>query len=334
MKITKIVLAGLAAGTLVLTGCSSGSPEAGSGGEKKITLTLGHAGNETDARQVAATRLKEIVEEKSGGDITVEIYASSTLGTWEEMIEGLQLGTTDVVIESMLAVESYTDLSGIETAPFLYDSQEDFFKVWDGELGTEIKTAVSEASGYELLGNLYRGPRELNTKKPVTTLSELQGMTIRTPSAPTMLATWKELGARAEAMPANETYSALESGVLDGQENPLDSILFTSMYEVAPNINLTSHVYANYHFIMWEDYLTGLPEDAQKIIREAAEVVGGEYSKTTVDSAKKYREDLENGGATFNKITDREQWVEAVKPIYGTLAPQVQQWITQIQDGQ
>lgn len=334
MKITKIVLAGLAAGALVLTGCSAGSPQTGSGGDKKITLTLGHAGNETDARQVAATRLKEIVEEKSGGDITVEIYASSTLGTWEEMVEGLQLGTTDVVIESMLAVESYTDLSGIETAPFLYESEEDFFRVWDGDLGREITSAVTEASGYELLGNLYRGPRELNTKKPVTTLSDLQGMTIRTPSAPTMLATWKELGARAEAMPANETYSALESGVLDGQENPLDSILFTSMYEVAPNVNLTSHVYANYHFIMWEEYLTGLPEDAQKIIREAAEVVGGEYSKTTVDSAKKYREDLEAGGATFNTITDRAKWVEAVTPIYATLAPQVQEWITQIQDGQ
>jgi TRAP-type transport system periplasmic protein len=327
-----LLVTSLAISALVLSGCSNaGATSSGGPAEgEQITLVLGHAGSETDPRQTAALRFQEIVEEESGGKITVDVHPASTLGTWEEMIEGLQLGSTDIVIESLLSVESYTDLSGIETAPFLYESEEEFFKVWDGELGDEIKSSITEASGYTMLGDMYRGPRQLTTKEPVTTIGELQGKTIRTPSAPTMLSTWESLGARAEALPFNEVYSALESGVLDGQENPLDAILFNSIHEVAPNIGETSHMYANYHFITWNEKLTGLPESYQETIREAAEKVGEEYTKTTVEQTEKYRGELEAAGAKFHKITDREKWVEATQPVIDGLPEQVQTWIKQI----
>jgi tripartite ATP-independent transporter DctP family solute receptor len=332
-----IALTALTIGALALTGCSAGgaaetgstSGDSGAAAEP-ITLVLGHAGSDSDPRQIAATQFKEIVEAESDGNITVEVHPASTLGTWEEMIEGLQLGTTDIVIESLLSVEAYTDLASIETAPFLYENEDQFFEVWDGELGEEIKTAVTEASGYEMLGNMYRGPRQLTTKEPVTTLDDLKGLTIRTPSAPTMLATWEALGARAEALPFNEVYSALESGVLDGQENPLDAILFNSIHEVAPNIGETSHMYANYHFITWSDALTELPEDYQEIIRTAADQVGKDYTATTISDTEQYRADLEAAGAVFNEIEDLPKWVDATQPIIDGLAPEVQEWVEEI----
>ncbi len=327
-----VLVTSLAISALVLTACGN-SEESNSGAAAEgepINLVLGHAGSETDPRQTAALRFEEIVEEESDGMITVDVHPASTLGTWEEMIEGLQLGSTDIVIESLLSVESYTDLSGIETAPFLYESEGEFFEVWDGELGDEIKTAITDASGYAMLGDMYRGPRQLTTKEPVTTLDDLQGKTIRTPSAPTMLATWEALGARAEALPFNEVYSALESGVLDGQENPLDAILFNSIHEVAPHIGETSHMYANYHFITWNEKLTGLPESYQTTIREAAETVGQEYTETTIAETEKYRGELEAAGAEFHEITDREKWVEATQPVVEGLPEQVQAWIERI----
>ena len=323
-------LVALTLGALALAGCSGGGGSAEPGDEEPVKLVLGHAGADTDPRQIAAVQFKDLVEEKSDGQITVEIHPASTLGTWEEMIEGLQLGSTDIVIESLLAVEAYTDLSSIETAPFLYENEEQFFEVWDGELGTEIKQAITDASGYEMLGNMYRGPRELTTKEPVTNLDELQGKTIRTPSAPTMLATWEALGARAEALPFNEVYSALESGVLDGQENPLDAILFNSIHEVAPHIGETSHMYANYHFIGWNDALLSLPETQQDIIRESADEVGKSYTETTLSDTEKYRGELEAAGAEFHEITDLEDWVEATQPIIDGLPDQVQEWVEQI----
>ncbi|WP_150307733.1 TRAP transporter substrate-binding protein [Planctomonas psychrotolerans] len=334
MKKTAI-LAGIAISALALTGCSGadsgGTGSAAPSGEAEpMTLTLGHAGSESDPRQTAAMQFKEIVEEESDGNITVEVHSDSTLGTWEEMIEGLQLGTTDIVIESLLSVEAYTDLSSIETAPFLYEDEDQFFEVWDGDLGDEIKTAITEASGYEMLGNMYRGPRQLTTKDPVTTLDDLQGLTIRTPSAPTMLATWEALGARAEALPFNEVYSALESGVLDGQENPLDAILFNSIHEVAPHIGETSHMYANYHFITWNESLSGMPEEYQEIIRDAAEQVGEDYTATTIADTEEYRGELEAAGAEFHEIEDLDEWVEATQPIIDGLPADVQAWVEEI----
>jgi tripartite ATP-independent transporter DctP family solute receptor len=332
MKKRNITLAAFTVGALALTGCGGSGDASGAegGSDEPITQVLGHAGSDTDPRQVAAEQFKEIVEAESDGKITVEVHPASTLGTWEEMIEGLQLGSTDIVIESLLSLEAYSDLASIETAPFLYDSEEQFFEVWDGELGEEIKQAVTDASGYVALGNMYRGPRELTTKEPITELADVQGLTIRTPSAPTMLATWEALGARAEALPFNEVYSALESGVLDGQENPLDAILFNSIHEVAPHIGETSHMYANYHFILWEESLTGLPEESQEIIRNAADQVGKDYTATTVSETEKYRAELEAAGAEFHEITDREKWVEATQPVVEGLPDQVQAWIEQI----
>ena len=335
MRNSMKALAGVGIVALALTGCSaSGGDPASSGdastGDETYTLVLGHAGSTTDPRQWAAEQFAERIEAATDGRVTVEVHSDSTLGTWEEMIDGLQIGSTDIVIESLLSLEAYTDLASVETAPFLYSSDEQFFEVWDGELGDEIHSAVTEASGYATLGNMFRGSRELTSKEPVTSLADLEGITIRTPSAQTMLDTWNALGARAEALPFNEVYSALESGVLDAQENPLDAILFNSIHEVAPNITWTDHMYANYHFIMWDEALQGYPEDIRTAIQDVAAEVGQEYTENTVTNLEDYQAQLEEGGATFHELEDREAWVEATQPVVDGLPDQVQTWVEQI----
>jgi len=335
MRNSMKALAGVGIVALALTGCSASGGDPGSSGDastgdETYTLVLGHAGSTTDPRQRAAEQFAERIEAATDGRVTVEVHSDSTLGTWEEMIDGLQIGSTDIVIESLLSLEAYTDLASVETAPFLYSSDEQFFEVWDGELGDEIHSAVTEASGYATLGNMFRGSRELTSKEPVTSLEDLEGITIRTPSAQTMLDTWNALGARAEALPFNEVYSALESGVLDAQENPLDAILFNSIHEVAPNITWTDHMYANYHFIMWDEALQGYPEDIREAILEVTDEVGQEYTENTVTNTADYRTQLEEAGAEFHEVTDRDAWVEATQPVVESLPDQVQTWVEQI----
>lgn len=322
-------------GVLSLAACGGESTDGSSatGGEaagETMTLTLGHAGSDTDPRQSGSEQFKELVESGTDGRITVEVHGNSTLGTWEEMVEGLQMGTTDVVIESLLSLEAYSDLASVETAPFLYDSEDQFFEVWDGELGDEIKSTITEDSGYAILGNMYRGPRQLTTNTPVTSLDDLKGKTIRTPSAETMVQTWQALGARAEALPWAEVYSALEQGVIDGQENPLDVIVFNDIYEVTPEITLSAHMYANYHFLMWDDALSGMSKEDQQVIRDAAQTVGDDYTTNTVAQQEQYRTELEEKGATFHELSDRDAWIEATEPVVQSLPEQVQTWIDEI----
>jgi len=145
-----------------------------------------------------------------------------------------------------------------------------------------------------------------------------------------MLATWEALGARAEALPFNEVYSALESGVLDGQENPLDAIYFNSIHEVAPNITETSHMYANYHFLMWGAELAGMPKVYQEIIVDAADEVGKTYTETTLENIDVYKADLEAAGAVFHELEDRQKWVDATQKIIDGLPARVQEWVEQI----
>lgn len=327
-------MAALGAATLGLAGCSSlrpgGGDSAAAGSGDTNTLVLGHAGSETDPRQAGSEQIKELIEERTDGRITVEIHANSTLGSWEQMIEGLQLGTTHLVIESILALEAYTDLAAVETAPFLYESDEQFFGVWDGELGAEIKSALTEETGFELLGNMFRGARNLTVNSEVATLDALEGLTIRTPSTQTMVDTWQMLGARAEAMPWDEVYSALEQGVIDGQENPLDVATFNALYEVQSHCTLTQHMYANYHFLMSGEALAGFSEEDQQIIREAADEVGRTYTERTITNLEEYRTTLEDEGMIFVELEDREQWVEQVAPIIDELPDQVSAWVEQI----
>src|SRR5690606_27885355 len=110
----------------------------------------------------AAEQLAELVSEKSDGAITIDLFPSAQLGSWEEMQEGLEIGSVNIVIESLGSLERYTDLAAIEGLPFLYEDADHFFEVWDGPMADEILDAVREDSGFKLIGDLYRGCRQLN----------------------------------------------------------------------------------------------------------------------------------------------------------------------------
>lgn len=325
---------------ILLAGCSGdadpqpadaapGTTSEEPGDSPAVTLTLGHPGPETED---AMNAFAELVAEKSGGTLAIEAFPAATLGTADEMLEGLQLGTTDIVIESIVGIESYTNLATIESVPFLYESDDAFLDVWNGAVGDEIRDVIAEDSGYRLLGAMYRGARYLTTKSPVENLDDLRGMTIRTPSAPTMIATWEALGARAEAMPYTEIYSAIESGVIDGQENPLGTILFNSFHEVAPNVAETEHIRMNYHFVMWDETLEGLSGQQREALDAAIDEISRQFSETTLEDSAAFRAELEEKGATFRALTDRDAWITATQPVIETLPDQVQQWVAQIRD--
>lgn len=333
-------IAMVGAASLALAACSGGgggddggssSSDGGStGGGDSINLVLGHAGSDTDPRQWGAEQFKATIEEQSEGRITVEIHSNATLGTWEQMVEGLQVGSPDIVIESLLALEAYTDLASVETAPFLYSNDEQFFEVWRGDLGDEITSAITQASGFAPLGAMYRGARNLTTNGAVTSLADLEGKTIRTPSAPTMVQTWENLGARAEALPFDEVYSALEQGVIDGQENPLALIEANAFYEVQTDLTRTQHMFANYHFIMWDDSLSGYSQEDQDLIRSVADEVSVAYSDRTVAELEANATLLQEQGMTFHELTDRDAWVSSVQPVIDGLPDQVKTWVDQI----
>lgn len=331
MKTKKITLIGsLAVGALALTACSGGG--GGEEGGASTTLRLGHSYGTESLENRAAERLAENIEEATGGDVAVEVYPSSQLGSWEEMQEGLEVGSVDIVIESIGSLERYSDLAAIEGVPFLYEDDDHYFDTWASDLGDDMIEAIREDSGFYLAGHIYRGPRVLNTTMPIEDLADAEGVKVRVPNQETYIRTWQDLGTAPTPLSLNEVFSGIEQGAIDGQENPVNVARFNSFYEVAPYIAHTNHLYGSNHFQVWSDSYEGWDDETRTAFDEAVAEVSEWSQQVSLDEQEENIAWLEENGVTFTDL-DRSEWVDATLDVVDTVDPQVQEWVEQIREG-
>lgn len=346
MKLRKILTTGVAlVSALALAACGGGGGGGGTAtgggsaqtggadtGAAELVLRLGHSYGLDSLQNRAAEALAENVAEASGGRLMIEVYPSSQLGSWEEMQEGLELGSVDLVIESVGSLERYTDLAAIEGVPFLYRDADHFFEVWDGPIGEEIIGAIRDESGFLLLGQMYRGPRVLNSTRPVENLADLAGLKLRVPTQQTYIDTWHALGAAPTPLPLNEVFSAIEQGAIEGQENPIDVVRYNSFYEVAPYVTHTNHLYGNFHFQVWGDTYDSWDPELRQILDDAIAEVSSTYRENSIKEQTTNTEFLAEHGVTFFEI-DQAEWADKTQSIADAVkSDQVKTWIAEIRD--
>lgn len=327
----KAPLIGTVAVTLIAIAACGG--DSGGGEGDSITLRLGHSYGPESLENRVSDRLGDLLEEKSDGRISLTVYPSSQLGSWEEMQEGLELGSVDIVIESVGSLERYSSLAAIEGVPFIYEDADHFFRIWDGDLGAEMIEAIKEDSGFYLAGHIFRGPRILNTTMPINSLPDARGLKLRVPGQDTYIRTWQALGTAPTPLSFNEVFSALEQGAIEGQENPVNVARFNSFYEVAPYIAHTNHLYGNSHFQVWAESYDGWDDDTRAVFDEAV----AEVSEWAREQSLKEQDEniayLEENGVTFVELPDRDAWVAATEDVVNNADPQVQEWVQQVREG-
>jgi tripartite ATP-independent transporter DctP family solute receptor len=327
---TTAVIGTFAVAAMVMTGCAAdqAAPTEDAAIEA-MTLNLGHAYAVDSLQNRAAEQLAERVEELSDGAMTINVFPSAQLGSWEEMQEGLEIGSVNIVIESLGSLERYTDLAAIEGLPFLYEDADHFFEVWDGEMADEILDAVAEESGFRLVGDMYRGGRQLNSVRAIESVDDLGGLKLRVPNQQTYIDTWQSLGASPTPMALNEVFSAMEQGAVEGQENPIDVVRYSSFFEVAPFVTETNHLFGNFHFQLWEDTYQSWPEANRAIFDEAVADVSSTYRETSIEEAVDNKEFLEKNGVKFFEI-DLDEWREPVSGLVEKSDPKVRDWAERI----
>lgn len=302
----------------------------GGGGDATLTLRLGHSYGIDSLQNRAAEQLAENVNEASDGRLTIEVFPASQLGSWEEMQEGLEIGSVDIVIESVGSLERYTDLAAIEGVPFLYRDADHFFAVWDGEIGDEIIQAIRDDSGFLLLGEMYRGPRVLNASRPIESLQDVQGLKLRVPTQQTYIDTWNALGAAPTPLALNEVFSGIEQGAIEGQENPIDVVRFNSFYEVAPYVTNTNHLYGNFHFQVWGDAYDSWDPELREILDAEIEAISDEYRENSLNEETENIEFLKGEGVTFYDI-EMEEWAAQTQSVTDSVrSDQVKEWVETI----
>lgn len=298
--------------SLVTAACGT----SGSAGEA-IVIKAGIGLNEDHPQGQALNRFKEIVEEKSGGRIQVRPYFSAQLGDDLKMTEALQAGVQEVTIPSTSPLVGIVPEFGIFDLPFVFDEEEEADAVLDGALGQKILDKLPE---HGLVGLTYweNGYRNLtNSRRPVKRAEDFRGLKIRTMQTDVHLDAFKALGSNPTPMPFSEVFTALESGTVDGQENPLATIVSNKFYEVQDYLSLTKHVYTPFVFLVSKSFWDRLSPEDQQLIREAA-IEAGKYErelnrKVNAESL----EELKKQGIKINEVSpeERERMKQIIQPV-------------------
>ena len=183
---------------------------AGQCGEKKYVFKIGHTAPAGDNVNTGALKLAELVAQKTNGQIKIEVYPDSQLGSPRTLMEGMQTGTQEMLLTGSDNVGAYDPVMDLIILPYMWDNPKDLYKFLDGPVGDQLADHFLKKTNVRSLAYLAWGERELYTdaKHPVRTIEELKGLKIRVPEAPVMIETLRMMGAAATPMPYNDVYSS------------------------------------------------------------------------------------------------------------------------------
>lgn len=322
----KMIAAVLAASmALTMAACGGGQTaqsQASSGTENQAafggkTFKLGHALTESSAFHTACVKFKEIVKEKSGGSLSVEIYANAALGSESEMAEGLVMGTIDAALIGPSSVSKLEPSFEVFNLPYLFRDTAHADAVTMGEVGEYFNETIRSASGVQPLSFWESGFRHYtNNKHEINSPADMSGLLIRIPSSSVQADTLDALGASSTNIATGEIYIACSNGTIDGQESPIDTIVTSNFNEVQKYMVLDGHVYGVMGFLMNGKLFDGFTEEEQQIILDAAKEAGI-YEREVRRSAETAQiEQLKQGGMVINENPDKEEWKAAVQKVY------------------
>ena len=249
----------------------------------ETVIKIGHGAAEAFHMHRALLKFEELVEAGSNGEIDVQIFPSSQMGPDRELIEGVQTGVLEMAIPPSSFFAGWDPAFAVIELPYMYASKDIAFDVLEGDAGNDMLSRLDN-QGLVGLGWLELGVRNVtNNVRPIATPEDLDGVKLRTMKVPAHVATFETLGANPTPMNFGEVYSALQQGVIDGQENPLAIITSARFYEVQEHLSTTGHVFAVYAPVMSKFFYDSLSAEHQQLVMDSMKAAG-EYQKELVAS--------------------------------------------------
>ena len=277
------------------------------------TIKVGHGAAEAFHMHRALLKFEELVEAGSGGEIDVQIFPSSQMGPDREMIEGVQTGVLEMAIPPSSFFAGWDPAFAVIELPYMYASKDIAFDVLDGSAGDGMLSRV-ENQGLVGLGWLELGVRNVtNNVRPVATPEDLEGVKLRTMKVPAHVATFETLGANPTPMNFGEVYSALQQGVIDGQENPLAIITSQRFYEVEKYLSTTGHVFAVYMPVISKPFFDSLSAEHQKLVRDSMAAARDHQAQLVASEDAAQLEQIRAAGVEVLELTAEQRQVFADK---------------------
>lgn len=248
-----------------------------------------------------------MVEENSDGAITVDLHPDSQLGSLREQVEGTQIGEIDMTIQPSAVTTPFVDDVKVIDLPYLWPTDsEQKYEVLDSEVGQEILDTL-EPGGFTGLGFWPGGYKLFTTgDKEFHELEDLKGLSMRIMDSKVLIDQYEAWGANPVPVPYAEVYNSLQQGVVDGEENPLQTIFLNNYHEVQDNIIQSYHGMMTYLLMANKGWFDGLPGNTQDLIKEAEEEAKTTARETMIDSEKEFKEEIIDSGVDFYELTDEE----------------------------
>ena len=302
----------IATAATVLAGISVGSAVA-----QEYTFRLPHVTSATEPVNEAALWFAKAVEERSNGRISVDVFPGGQLGTNPEMFEQVSLGAPLIILADPGYLSDFVPDFGVLNGPYLLDEPQDFTKILASDWFAGMIDRTRDESDFELLTlNWFFGDRNVISNKPVKSVDDFKGLSIRVPPNVMWISTFESLGARGEQIAWAEVYGALASGVVEAAEAPLGSIKGASLQENAKVISMTGHFYSWIGLMMNDELFASMPADLQDVLRQSAIDAGGFMTDLVLSSQDNFIKDFEAQGVTFVTDVDRGGMREATLPVY------------------
>lgn len=276
---------------------SIGMLQAAENSEVEMTIATFHPRTGT-ADVEGLYHFKELVEERSKGEIKVNVFYGGTLGGERELVEQLKLGTVHLVLGGWGTRGAYVKNIIPWGVPYLFSSKEQINATIEGRIGKEVKKAFLK-QGIVWTGLYFRGNRQLTTNRDVKTPADLKGVKIRLPENPDWLVVWKAFGTLPVPIPSPEIFSSLQTGVVEAQENPVSSNYNRSLWEIQRYTVMTNHIIDIQSYLLSKKFLDGLDGEKRRLILAAAVDTLEWCTKFAADMEEELIKEMEEHGMEF-----------------------------------
>jgi C4-dicarboxylate-binding protein DctP len=302
-------------------GCGRGGGAQGGGGGdgENFTLKFSHVTTEETPKGKAANEFKEILEEKSGGRITVEVYPNSQLYGDEDELQALQSGAVQMLAPSSAKFTTIAPQLQVLDLPFIFDDPEDIPEVVsrDSAVGQAIfNNEDLQNANIQVMGLWDNGFMQLTANREITTPEDMQGLKVRIQPSDVIKAQMQAWGANPTPMAFAEVYNALQQGVIDGQENTYSNIFSQKFHTVQSHMTESNHHYLGYVLVINNEFFESLPEDLQQAVTEAADEASAYNREIALETNEQDKEQILETDIEFTELSEeqRQAFKEVVVP--------------------
>jgi len=298
------------------------------GAKIDVTVVMHNARNEEIVWGIA-NRIKADLEKGSNGEMAVKLLGPE-VGGERDLQEGTSRNEFQIFQSGDMAVSTYGVKYAVMAVPFLFPGYDGVNKVYQGKLGEKLNQALVASGNLRILGLSRRGARLLTASKAITTPADVKGLKLRVPEIPQWVTVWKELGALPTPVAWPEVFTALQTGVVNGQENPILQIYEGKLYEVQKFVMMTEHISSYFHWMANEKFLQGLSPANRKLVESVVKEAADWGSTKQAEKSAEQRAIMEKQhGVKFVEV-DKAKFTQAARPAIERIA--AQQWAPEVKD--